>query len=366
MSKIGKADLYERVVRPLIFLFDPESAHELAHKALPLLKYICLKAQKPTVTWERLQIDLAGTRIDNPIGLAAGFDKNATLIGCIDSLGFGFSEIGSITGRPSAGNPRPRLFRLVEDRAVINYMGLNGDGAEVVASRLDSGKPFALPLGINIAKTNDPAITGDKAIEDILFSFRCIKHLPLAYAAINVSCPNTHEKESELLTELESLFYELKSENSRPLPLFIKLSPDSDPRLVEEVVSIAKKGCVAGFICGNTSTNRESLKTSRASLDRIGPGGLSGRPLKEKALSLVRSVFAVKDAEQVIIGCGGIESGDDAFEFITAGASAVQLYTALVYRGPFLPVKICRRLDTILETMGVTVSEAQGEAQLLI
>ncbi|MGD9685167.1 MAG: quinone-dependent dihydroorotate dehydrogenase [Candidatus Obscuribacterales bacterium] len=347
------ASLYEKLARPAVFLLDPEDAHELALKIVPLLRYFspALPAS------ERLKTRLAGTTLRNPLGLAAGFDKNGRLVRDLASMGFGFAEIGSITGRPGKGNPRPRLFRLVNERAVINYMGLNGDGAEVVAARLAASKDaWSLPLGINIAKTNDPSITGDRAIADILHSFTAIAGLPVAYAAINVSCPNTHEARSEVIDELSTLAGEIARINKNSIPLFLKLSPDSETRMIEEVVQVASNHRFAGFICGNTSTDRSGLETDAALLAKIGPGGLSGRPLRSKALKLVQTVCRFKDTAQQVIACGGIESGEDAFAFLTAGATAVQLYTALVYQGPFLPVSICRRLDEILAERGLELS----------
>ncbi|MBK9142517.1 MAG: quinone-dependent dihydroorotate dehydrogenase [Candidatus Melainabacteria bacterium] len=349
----GSASLYEKLVRPAVFLLDPEEAHELALKIIPLLRYF-----SPTLpASQRLETRLAGTTLRNPVGLAAGFDKNGRLVRDLASMGFGFAEIGSITGRPGKGNPRPRLFRLVNERAVINYMGLNGDGAEVVAARLEASKDsWSLPLGINIAKTNDPSVKGDLAVADIMHSFASIAALPLAYAAINVSCPNTHEAKSEVIDELSTLATDIAGINKYSIPLFLKLSPDSDIRMLEEVVQVAGNHGFAGFICGNTTTDRSALETDAALLAKIGPGGLSGRPLRSKALNLVQAVCRLKDPAQQVIACGGIESGEDAFAFLAAGATAVQLYTALVYQGPFLPVSICRRLDEILAEKGLELS----------
>lgn len=339
---------------------DPEEAHILAHKMTPLLSV--LKTQ--TESWwndlsPRLAVNIGGTRLKNPIGLAAGFDKNADLVEWLRLMGFGFAEIGSITGMASKGNPRPRLFRLPDDDAIINYLGLNGEGAENVARKLANAHS-SLPLALSIAKTNNPAVTGDRAIEDFVTSFRAIKNLPMVFVSINVSCPNTHESKLAELNTLDSVLKEIGKLNDRKVPLFVKLSPDSDKELLEGVVALAIRHSLTGFICGNTSQDRSGLKTESNLISKIGPGGLSGPPIREKALNLCRQVYQLKAKEQQIIGCGGITSGADAFKFISSGASALQIYTALIYHGPFLPFAICRELGAILEERDLTVEQAVG------
>ncbi len=343
-----------------MFLLDPETAHGLAHKALPLAKSIKSISQK----WHdqlpaSLRTRIGKSEIANPVGLAAGFDKNGKLTEVLSCLGFGYAEIGSITGKPSAGNPRPRLFRLPSDQAIINYMGLNGEGAAAVSSRLGQTH-FSLPVAVNIAKTNHPDIVGASAVDDIVFSFSCIKDLPLLYVAINVSCPNTHETKLAEVGFVKEILAETKRLNDKQLPIFLKLSPDSDKELLEEIVAASREFAVAGFVCGNTTTDRSGLKTPGERLSAIGPGGLSGPPLKSKALNLCKQVYALKDKEQQIIACGGITSGADAFEFIASGANAVEIYTSLIYEGPFLPFRICRELAQILENRSMILTEAIG------
>lgn len=360
MSEKRRSGLYEKMFRPLLFLMDPEEAHALAHQAMPLvplaspfLKPVDAKFQ------QRLAVTLAGTKLSNPVGLAAGFDKNGKLLNYIDRLGFGFAEIGSITGQASAGNPKPRLFRLPKDEAVINYMGLNGEGAESVANRL-RGSQCKIPYAVNIAKTNNPEIVGEKAVSDFVSSFAAIADLPVAYVAINVSCPNTHEGKHSELGQLRSVLEQIHALNQKSIPLFVKLSPDSDMELLEGVVSLAQELNLAGFVCGNTTLDRSRLTTPEAVLTKIGPGGMSGTPLKSKALNLVRRVNELRSREQQIIGCGGISSGEDAFEFIASGATAIQIYTGLVYFGPGLPVRIATELGAILEAKNMTMADAVG------
>lgn len=339
---------------------DPEDAHLLAHKLAPALSI----ARAQTEIWyselsPRLAVELAGTRLSNPLGLAAGFDKNGDLVEHLRLMGFGFAEIGSVTARPSAGNPRPRVFRLPEDQAVINYMGLNGQGAASVAAKLAVAHP-SVPLSINIAKTNDPSIVGERAVQDFVDSFRAVRNLSAIYVAINVSCPNTHETKLAEVATIDNVLGEIVKLNSRDLPLFLKLSPDSDAEMLQNVAQVAAKHDLAGFICGNTSVDRSAVKTAQETLKSIGPGGLSGPPIREKALAVCRQMYELKQEGQQIIACGGIGSGADAFRFIQAGATAIQLYTALVYGGPFLPFSILRELGAILDERKQSLVEAVG------
>ncbi|MBX3074769.1 quinone-dependent dihydroorotate dehydrogenase [Candidatus Obscuribacterales bacterium] len=356
----SRQGIYERFIRPYFFNMDPEDAHLLAHKLAPALSI----ARAQTEIWysqlsPRLAVELAGAKLSNPLGLAAGFDKNGDLVEYLRLMGFGFAEIGSVTARPSPGNPRPRIFRLLEDEAVINYMGLNGQGAIKVAGKLAVAHP-SVPLSINIAKTNDPSIVGDRAVEDFVNSFKAVKDLSVIYVAINVSCPNTHETKLAEVATIDAVLAEVVKLNSRKLPLFLKLSPDSDTEMLQNVAQVAAKHELAGFICGNTSVDRSAVKTAEETLRTIGPGGLSGPPIREKALAVCRQMWELKQDGQQIIACGGIGSGADAFRFIQAGATAVQLYTALVYGGPFLPFTILKELGAILDDRKLTVAEAVG------
>lgn len=353
-------EFYKRSVKPIVFKMDPETAHNCAHDGIPILKLMSTWGLlKRPICFDNLQFELFGKALSNPVGLAAGFDKNATLLNCIDGLGVGFVEVGSITGRPSKGNPRPRLFRLPGDQAVINFMGLNGDGADVVAQRLKFAEP-EVPFGINIAKTNDPSLIGDLAVADILHSFKAICKIPASYVAINVSCPNTQEEISAIGKELSLVLGEIRSANINGLPILIKLSPDSDDRLLDELVSVASGNRVAGFICGNTSMDRSGLINSKEELGYINRGGMSGRPLKPGALDLVRRVNQRKERGQIIIGCGGIASGEDAFDFVIAGASLLEIYTCLVYEGPLVASIIAQQLSGLLAREGLTLKEAVG------
>ncbi|MBX9693526.1 MAG: quinone-dependent dihydroorotate dehydrogenase [Cyanobacteria bacterium] len=354
--------IYKSLLRPTLFRLDPEVAHEFAQKLFPAVSLLKDCADNSYLD-ARIAVKLAGQTLPTPIGLAAGFDKNAHLVNFIKYLGFSFAEIGSITALPSVGNPKPRMFRLPEDSAIINFLGLNGEGATAVAERLSSNK-FNMPVAVNIAKTNHPEIVGDKAVADILKSFEEIKKLPLHYVAINVSCPNTHEDVLKEMDQLSTILSEVSKKNSRTLPIFLKLSPDSSDSLLETIIAIARDNEIAGFCCGNTSTTREGLQTDKATVERIGRGGLSGRPIKPRGLELCRRVYRLKEKRQQIIGCGGVFSGQDAFDYICAGATAVQLYTALVYEGPFAPAVIARELATIVNNQGINLMDVVGSRVL--
>ena len=353
---------YEKFFRPLIFKMDAEDAHHLAIAIGKTPGFAILAATiKGCFCYDDdlLKTKIGNAVVRNPVGLAAGFDKNGYLVKALASLGFGFAEIGSITAQPSQGNPKPRLFRLPADQAVINRLGLNGEGAQAVAERLRATST-ALPIAVNIAKTNDPKIQGELAIEDQIQSFKAIRSLPLAYVTFNASCPNTHEGCLQANDELAAVLAGMQQANENKLPLFLKLSPDSTDQLLADFASIAGHHGVAGFVCGNTSVGRTGLTTDAAAVAAMGNGGLSGRPIKEKALALCRRVAALKRPEQQIIGCGGISSGADAFEFLQAGASAVEVYTALVYQGPGVVARINCQLAQLLRQHNLSMDSIIG------
>lgn len=340
---------YQKLIRPLLFQMDPEQAHVLVHSLLKSYGKILAKTNSGLVyDGTDLSCELFGRQLANPIGLAAGFDKNGELTEVLGALGFGFAEIGSVCARATSGNPKPRLFRLPEDNAAINRLGLNGHGADAVYQRLLEVK-YSLPIGLNIAKTNDPAITGDAAVADMIYTFNKIRGLPITYVTVNASCPNTKEGIVTEGDQMRLLMSELQKFNSTKVPILIKLSPDSTQEFIEQIVDAAATYKIAGFVCGNTTTARDNLKTNPERIKEIGMGGLSGAPLKEKAIKLCHSVNARKKDWQIIIGCGGISSGQDAFDFMTAGASLLEIYTGLIYKGPSLPRDICRELSAILK-----------------
>lgn len=366
--------MYE-LLRPLLFQLDAETAHGLGMQASRLSRafqpivrgrYSVEDARLEQRIWETET--RSGLLFRNPVGLAAGFDKNADLVPFWSALGFGFAEVGSVTAKPSEGNPRPRAFRLPADRAIINRMGLNNKGAETVARSLANLKtPEGFVVGINIAKTHDPSILGHDALED----FRTSVHHLLAFAdylALNVSCPNTAEgKTFEEPAPLEALLETVMSERAAQqsdIPVLVKFSPPSaasDFETIDRLIDISLSLGVEGFIATNTASDRAGLKSPASRLAEIGGGGLSGRPLAERSAALVSHIYRKTNGTVPIIGVGGVDSPESAYERIQAGASLIQVYTGLVYEGPGLVKRINKGLVRFLERDGFeSISEVVG------
>jgi dihydroorotate dehydrogenase len=363
--------VYERFHRLLLSL-DAERAHNLGTRAARLAQTFTPSAIESQFAYEDTSLwqSVWGLRFRNPVGLAAGFDKNARLVRFWSKLGFGFAEVGSVSARPASGNKRPRAFRLPEDQALLNRMGLNNQGARRVAKRLSKvGRSLDFPVGINLAKTHDPKIMGDAAVEDFLESFRLLA--PLAsYVALNISCPNTKEGKTfedpvVLDTLLMALFAERRAMNQN-VPILLKLSPPPTERVVydsqiEDIVALAHQHGVAGLIATNTTTDFEGLNTPDAELERIGNGGLSGAPLEVRSTRMVRYLYNVTDGKLPIIGVGGVASPESAYAKIRAGASLVQLYTGLVYEGPGVVKHIKQGLAALLRSDGFSnIKDAIG------
>lgn len=356
-----------------LFKLDPERAHSLTAAAARTAQFARVdNLLEPAFEYDDLRLEqkVWGVSFKNPVGLAAGFDKNAALVPFWSTIGFGFAEVGSVSARPSKGNPRPRAFRLPEDRAIINRMGLNNKGAAKVARRLERfEKRAGIPLGVNLAKTHDSRILGEAAVEDFRESFRLLA--PLAdYVALNISCPNTRDgKTFEDRNALESLLDAVMEERASAdltVPVLVKLSPPLSDKIVfdsavTDVVELSQQYGVAGFIATNTASDREGLDTDSSRLEEIGPGGLSGKPIERRSTHLVRYLHRLTDGSMPIIGVGGIFSAEDAYRKIRAGASLVQLYTALVYEGPGLVRRIKMGLVELLERDGYsTIGQAVG------
>jgi dihydroorotate dehydrogenase len=344
-------------------MLDPERAHSLAsffgkvYQSTPLIP----SALDSLFTVEdgALISDVFGLDFANPVGLAAGFDKNAELVDFFAHLGFGFTEVGSVTAKPWSGNKKPRMFRLPDDCAIINRMGLNNYGAQVVASNLEaSERPY--PVGVNITKTADNDIIGDKAIEDILFSFD-ILYPSADYITFNISCPNTKDgKTFEDPDSLDSLLREMRKRESIP-PVLVKISSDIGHFALDGVLDVGYRGLFDGLVVANTTSKRKGLVSDPSYVEKIGVGGLSGHPIRERSSQLIRLIYSLTSGRMPVIGVGGVDSAESAYDKIKSGASLVQLYTGMIYQGPFVARDINSGLSELLEKDGFkSVSEAVG------
>lgn len=343
--------LVERAGLALLRRMDPEAAHGLALRALQS----GLAPSPGRITSDRLRCTVAGLDLPNPLGLAAGFDKNAEALPGLARAGFGFVEVGAATPRPQPGNPKPRLFRLTEDRAAINRFGFNNDGMEAIAGRL-MHRPDGMVLGLNLGANKDSA---DRAADFATVLTRC--GADLDFATVNVSSPNTEKlrdlQGKEALSALLAGVMEAREGLERPVPVFLKIAPDLDAQGLEDVAEVALGSGVAGVIATNTTLSRDGL----ASRFRDETGGLSGQPLFERATRVLARLSQLTEGRLPLIGVGGVGSGEQAYAKIRAGASAVQLYTALVYGGLSLVAEILHDLDTLLERDGfASVADAVG------
>lgn len=355
-----------QTIKPLLFTLPPETAHNFIHHVGSLLQRspACLQLVEKTFLFqaENLKSSVLGISFQNPVGLAAGFDKNANLIPFLSALGFGFLEVGAVTALPSIGNPKPRLFRLPRDRALINRMGLNNDGVGNVIPRL--GPASSVPVGVNVAKTHNPNILGADAVEDFVTSFQVIGRAP-KYITLNVSCPNSGDgktfEDTQALVELLSGVYAFRKQQQTPPPLLVKFSSDIALSLLERNISVCEEFGVDGYVLCNTSVSRKQLFTPLAEIERIENGGLSGEPIFNFALDRVRAAYQLVGKRKPIIGVGGIHDAQSCYQMITSGASLVQLYTALVYYGPGIVKRINQGLSSRLVRDGFSnIQQAVG------
>jgi dihydroorotate dehydrogenase len=324
-------------VRPLLFALDPETVHHLALRTLRLgggaLRPLT-RAHDP-----RLARTVFGIRFPNPVGLGAGFDKNALALRAWEGLGFGFAEVGTITARAQPGNPKPRIFRLPEHRALINRLGFNNDGADLIAARLqklrESGKWPRIPIGINIGKSKVAPL--QEASADYLLSFQRLQ--PWGdYFALNVSSPNTPGLRAlQDRAALDELLGHIQRRNSSGKPVLIKIAPDLEWGAIEDILALVEEHQIAGIIATNTTINQGEIEAARRQ-----QGGLSGAPLRARATEVVR--FIAERSRVPIIAVGGILTPDDALEKFDAGAALIQLYTGFVYEGPGLLRRIHQAL----------------------
>lgn len=338
-----------KLIKPLLFRLEPEQAHTLVTSILAAAQSAKLPISllNAALAYDDpiLQVECAGIRFSNPIGLAAGFDKHAELIPAMAGLGFGHVELGTVTPRSQPGNPRPRMFRLPEDAALINRMGFNSPGMLTVARNLQdwhSAEYRQRPvLGINIGKNRDTAL--ERATHDYLAAFIALAELA-DYVAINISSPNTpglrqlHERSA--LEELVGTICRANRGLQQARPIFVKISPDESEQQIAEVVAVCLQAGVTGFIATNTTLDRTGLHSSNAQE----VGGLSGQPLARRSLSVLRQLHRLTDGRVPLISVGGIATAEDAYQRLQSGASLVQIYTALIYAGPLLIQQLKRGL----------------------
>jgi len=339
-------------IRSLIFKLDPELAHTLAIKALKLNYNPINNFQKDS----SIETRIFGKKIINPIGIAAGFDKDAEVYNSLFRLGFGFVEVGTITPLKQYGNPKPRVFRLEEDEALINRLGFNNSGADIISSRIKSSSPNGL-FGINIGPNKDTK----NRLEDYLICLRKF-HALGDYLTINISSPNTENlRNFHNQNELDELLHAIQEEKNNlksNIPIAVKISPDIDEINIKQIADLLVKYNIAAIIISNTTDrNRENLKN----INKLEKGGLSGKPLEKKSNMFINKFYKILKDKIIIIGVGGVDSGKSAYEKIINGASLIQLYTGMIYKGPNVASKISKELIDILKEEGIkNISEAIG------
>ena len=327
--------MYKKIILPILFLIDPEKVHNIIFSSIkilfkfPFVKFLVSKFY--IIDDSRLEKSLFGIKFKNPVGLAAGFDKNAQLYEELTSFGFGFIEIGTVTPKPQSGNPKKRLFRLVEDSAIINRMGFNNVGVEEVIENLKKNKSTL--IGGNIGKNK---ITPNSlAIDDYVASFNMLFDY-VDYFVVNVSSPNTPNlrdlQEKEPLTKLINSLISINRNKNKPKPILLKIAPDLNNNQLLDIISIVKNAGLDGIIATNTTINRDNLK----SVNKNELGGLSGKPLTSRSTEVIKFISKNSNKTIPIIGVGGINSVADALEKFDAGADLIQIYTGFIYEGPNL------------------------------
>lgn len=340
--------MYKSIIRPILFLISPESVHRLVVGLLKGVFFIpgvkCILAKFYKVEDPSLKRSILGLSFSNPVGLAAGFDKNAEFYNDFSAFGFSFIEIGTVTPKPQPGNPKPRSFRLKKDQALINRMGFNNKGVANAVNNLKKGDRKVI-IGGNIGKnTNTP---NENAISDYLY---CFKELydHVDYIAVNISCPNVvnlrNLQDGEHLGQIFGTLTNERKQRAVYKPILLKVSPDLSFDQLDETIQKAVEMGIDGFIATNTTTSRDGLITPNDTVNQIGNGGLSGAPLTKRSTEIIRYIHSKTAGSKPIIGVGGILTAEDAIEKLEAGASLVQVYTGFIYTGPSIVKKINRAI----------------------
>ena len=341
--------MYKSLLKPFLFRRDPEKAHYLTFDCLKFflgtgfMRKIAASIYK--VNDPRLKRTVAGITFPNPVGLAAGLDKDAKVFDELGTLGFGFIEIGTLTPKAQPGNDKPRLFRLPEDEAIINRMGFNNHGVQEAVERLKKKKTPGLIIGGNIGKNK--VTPNEEADRDYEICFEALFDY-VDYFVVNVSSPNTPNlralQDKEPLTKLLNKVMALNNAKKTPKPVFLKIAPDLTNEQLDDIIDIVKETKIAGVIATNTTIAREPLTTDKKRVEEIGMGGLSGKPLTKRSTEVIRYLHQKSNGSFPIMGVGGIHSAEDAIEKLKAGASLVQLYTGFIYEGPGLIKRINKRI----------------------
>jgi dihydroorotate dehydrogenase len=352
------AAMYKRILLPILFRFNAESVHYFAMSVLQLAHRIPgmpgLFRKLYTYQHPSLERTVFGLHFPNPVGLAAGFDKNGEWVSELSSLGFGFIEIGTVTPRPQPGNDKPRLFRLKADKGLINRLGFNNKGSGPAAGRLAQyrgGGSSRMLIGGNIGKNK--VTPNETAIDDYLQCFRDLFN-DVDYFVVNVSSPNTPGlRDLQEKGPLTAILGRLQGENvlkNKPRPILLKIAPDLTDSQLDDIIEIVQETGIAGVIATNTTISREGLATPEATVRQIGAGGVSGRPVRARSTEVIRYLHTKSKGAFPIIGVGGIQTAADAREKLDAGASLVQVYTGFIYEGPALASKICKGLVSVTQT----------------
>ena len=336
--------MYKAILRPFFFLFDPEKIHHFVFKLIRFSNAIpgvaAINKMIFGIEDKKLERELFGLKFKNPVGIAAGFDKNAVLINQLENYGFGFIEIGTATPKPQGGNPKPRMFRLKEDEALINRMGFNNIGVDAIVENLKK-KKTNLIIGGNIGKNT--ATSNDDAIADYVYNFNAL-HDVVDYFVVNVSCPNvknlTKLQDTDFLTELLGELKIINATKKVQRPILLKIAPNLDHNALDEIIELISNTGIDGVVATNTETSRDGLKTPKEAIEKMGNGGLSGKPVRERSTEIIRYLSTKSNKAFPIIGVGGIHSEKDAMEKIEAGADLVQIYTGFIYEGPNLVKRI--------------------------
>jgi len=340
---------YKFLIKPLLFCFDPEEVHYFSFSSIRFINKIPLVGRilnsSFTIKNKKLERTIAGITFPNRVGLAAGFDKDAALVDELANFGFGFIEIGTLTPKAQPGNDKPRLFRIPQDEAVINRMGFNNKGADNAVERLKHRKNKTIIIGGNIGKNK--ITPNEEADKDYEYCFHVLFDV-VDYFVVNVSSPNTPNlralQDKEPLTALLNKVMALNNSKQNPKPVFLKIAPDLTNEQLDDIIEIVRDTKIAGVIATNTTIAREPLTVSKERIEKIGAGGLSGKPLTKRSTEVIRYLHQKSKGAFPIIGVGGIHTAEDALEKLDAGASLIQLYTGFIYEGPSLVKKINKKL----------------------